>query len=88
MKFTLLPTAAVLGLALALALPVLAETKATISSTPLAEACGTSAQATDAGPSANCPAAKPGKLGSNIIPLAGSGEESEAEGEDEGGDND
>jgi hypothetical protein len=89
MKLKLLATALILGSALALALPILAETTATISGTPPADACGTAATTTDgstSAPAADCPAAKPGKLGSNIIPLAGSDEDSE--GEDEGGDND
>ena len=73
------------ALVLAVAVPVLAQTTATITQSP-ADACATAGTATDGTAKAtDCPEAKPGKLGSNIIPLAGGesgGEESEG-GEDD-----
>lgn len=81
------------ALALTLALPILAhtaalaETKATISSASPADACATAPKAADGTPT-DCPAAKPGKLGTNIVPLAGSDHDSEGESEGADGDSD
>ncbi len=65
------------ALVLALAIPALAQTTATITQGP-ADAC---AATSGSAKPADCPAAKPAKLGSGIIPLTASGSES---GEDEG----
>ena len=86
MKIKRAAAALIIGSALTLAMPILADTKATISATPPADACATAAQTAGGkttAPATNCPAAKPGKLGSNIIPLAGSGDDSDDEEEAE-----
>ncbi len=72
------------AVALALAVPVLAQTTATITQGP-ADTCADATNAT--APTANCPATKPAKLGTNIIPLASGEGQSEGEG-GEGGDED
>jgi DNA-binding transcriptional regulator YdaS (Cro superfamily) len=72
------------ALVLALAIPAFAQTTATITQGP-ADTCGAAVTATDGTvPATDCAAAKPGKLGSGITPLAASdSEQGEAEGEGE-----
>lgn len=74
------------ALVLALAVPGVAQTNATITQGPADKCADTGTATGGAAAPADCAAAKPGKLGTNIIPLAatdGGSEGTETEGGDE-----